>query len=354
MKSAAVEYSMLERDLEADRELYDNVRRRIQEIEMEAELAASNVFVLDEAVPPTTPSSPRKLYNLVLAIVLGLAGGIGLALAAEYFDNRLRTPQEVERYLGLPNLGIVPDLQKLNGHATWRALAERTGGVSPNGGTGRELSPSAPAVVLDAYRTIRTNIQLSQAGESPRTILFTSATRHEGKTATALNTAILYAQMDAPILVIDADLRRPHCHEALRLANGSGLTEVLTGQCEPADVIRSARQTSLSFLPSGTTPPNPTELLGSPEMKEVLSVLRRQYAHIVIDAPPVSPVSDAVVLSTLVDGVVMVVDQDRTPRQAIQQACSKLEYARARVLGIVLNRVDVGAPGYSQYFEEYA
>jgi capsular exopolysaccharide synthesis family protein len=358
LEDAAVEYAILEHDAETARQLYDSVRQRIQETNVAAELRSSNVFVIDEASPPLEPSSPRTGRNLALALMLGLLGGVGVAFLAEHLDGRLKGPQDVERHLGLASLGVVPDFA--------RADPGRSRRLTANAGNGRGLlAPSkvnagelivvdgAPASVSEAYRAIRTSILLSQAGEPPHTILFTSGAEAEGKTTTVLHMALMFARLGAPVLVIDADLRRPSCHRVLGLRNGPGLTEVLAGH--EGKVRRlDVQNTELFFLSAGSAPPNPTELLGSQRMRDVLARTRQRFAHVLIDAPSLARVSDSVVLSTLVDGVVLVVDQLRTPRQRAREARARLAYARAKVLGVVLNRCDAEVGAYPELVAETA
>jgi capsular exopolysaccharide synthesis family protein len=355
LKDASVEYAILEHDAETSRQLYDSVRERIKETGMAAELRASNVFVIDPAHPPLEPAWPRTGRNLAFGLLLGLMGGVGLALLAEYLDNRLRGPEEVERLLRLPSLGTVPESLQLEASSRrqLRAGRPRDERVVPLALLREQGIHSIPQAITEAYRSVRTSILLSQAGEPPRTILFTSSSEGEGKTTTLLHTANMFARLGAPVLVIDADLRRPSCHRILGAENRTGLTEVLTGQQARMQRVQIG-DSRLFFLGSGGTPPNPTELLGSPRMKEVLVRLGERFDHILIDAPPLMPVSDAVVLSTLVDGVVLVIDQQKAPRQLVKQARMRLAYARAKVLGFVLNRADPSGADYVEFRKEAA
>lgn len=343
LADAAVQYAILEHDAETARQLYGSVRQRIQETNVAAELRSSNVFVIDEALPPLDPSSPRTGRNLAFALLLGLMGGVGFAFLAEYLDSRLRGPQDVERYLGLASLGVVPDFAPAEPGWPRQLTANARNGrgllAAPAAKTLEWIADEPPAAVTEAYRSIRTSILLSQAGEPPHTILFTSGSAAEGKTTTALHMALMFARLGAPVLVIDADLRRPSCHRVLGVRNGPGLTEVLAGH-EGKLRRLEVHKTELFFLGAGSVPPNPTELLGSQRMREVLARLQKRFAYVLIDAPPLTPVSDSVVLSTLVDGVVLVVDQQRTSRQTVRDARARLAYARAKVLGVVLNRSD--------------
>jgi len=350
LKDAAVEYGILAREADANLQLYNSVLQRMKEMGVAAELRASNVILVDEAEPPLKPAKPRKLFTLLLGILAGLGGGVALAFFAEYQDNTLRAPQEVERYLRLPRLGVVPDFSTVNDQPYATRLPKQVDSpleVIANARKELVLSFHPLSVVTEAYRELRTAILLSRAEEPPKTLLFTSSVPEEGKTTTALNTAIVLAQMGVRVLVIDADLRRSRCHRTLGMRNGFGLTEVLTGQRETHEVIKALPMQNLFFLGSGTTAPNPTELVGSKKMYDTLTSLREQYDYILIDAPPVRGMSDAVLLSTMVDGVVLVVNARRTMKQLVKEAQARLNYARANILGVVLNKVDGRTEAYA-------
>jgi succinoglycan biosynthesis transport protein ExoP len=358
LKDASVHYAILAREVDTNRQLYDSVLHRMKETGVAAELRTSNVSIIDKAEPPRTASSPKIKQSLLLATLLGLIGGVGCALLRERLDDTMKTPQEVERYLRLPSLGVMPDFRMLG----WRRHAQRkpihATPKIPNrlhAGERRGLVPSGPPllVITEAYRTLRTAILLSRAEEPPKTILFTSATHGEGKTATAVNSAIIFAQMGVQVLLIDADLRRPQCHEVLGVENTLGLSELLAGHRGMGALAQPTYAEGLSFLSSGSTPPNPAELVGSRAMREILVLLREHYEYILIDTPPVMSVSDAVLLSTMVDGVVLVVDSQQTPRQVVREARGRLSYARANILGAMLNRVDLRHGDYAYYYGGY-
>jgi polysaccharide biosynthesis transport protein len=359
LKDASVEYGILAREVDTNRQLHDSVLQRMKEMGVAAELRASNVSVIDQAEPPRQPSKPKKAQSLLLSALIGLMGGAGLAWFFEYLDNTLKTPEEVERYLRLPNLGIVPDLATINGrrYAPRRlpyTLPQLPSSLAPGKGPVQDLFHHPFSVVTETYRTLRAALLLSQAGESPKTILFTSGIHGEGKTISVLNTALVFAQMGVRVLVIDADLRRPDCHRILRMDKGLGLTEVLTGQRGPEEVIRPTALDHLSLLSAGTVPPNPAELVGSKKMQETIAYLREGYDYILIDSPPVMQVSDAVLLSTMVEGVVLVVNSQQTPKDVVREARARLGYARAKILGVVLNRVDLRGRPYAYYYGSYA
>jgi len=376
LKDAGVEDTILSREVDTNRELYQGILQRMKEMGMQAQLRASNVSVIDPAVPPPSPAIPEKALSLILSLFIGLAGGIGLALTYEYLDNTLETPAEVEATLRLPNLSVIPDfLTMTNGDAPKpHALGHKNGKAAGNGEVRASLDLKAngtPAPTIssaglptlaespysaatEAFRTLCTGLILSQPDHPPRTILFSSTRKGEGKTVTILNTAVAFAQAGRRVLVIDADLRRSRCHRVLGLENGIGLTEVLTGQVEPADALRRVVEGQgkggVWLMSSGSRPPNPGALLGSKRMLDVILQMRDQFDHVLIDSCPLVPMSDALILSSLVDGVVLVVLAGETPRNVVRDSVVHLVRAHANPLGVVLNRVDMKNSDYAYYF----
>ncbi|NNL84279.1 MAG: polysaccharide biosynthesis tyrosine autokinase, partial [Myxococcales bacterium] len=336
VKDAAVEYAVLRSDAETSRLLYDGVRERIRETELAADLHSSNVFVVDAATTPLKPSRPKVMRNLALALVLGLLTSVGLAFVADFLDSRVRTTDELERRIGLPSLGVVPELNAVTrgGQPRPPLIGPQSGGGKPSK-TKTGLGPDP--MVMEAYRTIRTAILLSKPDEPPKTILITSPSEAEGKTTTALNMAAMFAQLGQKTLLIDADLRKPSCHTLLGADNTTGLTEALIGG-KASPQLFSVLDSKLAFLSSGQRPPNPIELLASDRMAELLEQFRNSFGFILIDAPPLNPVSDSLVLSRMVDGVVLVADAQSTTRHSLRQARTQLRKAHAKVLGAVLNR----------------
>lgn len=389
LNDVSVGYAILEREADTNRELYDSVLERMKEMGVAAELRTSNVSVIDEAESPLKPSSPRILLGLLLSACVGLMAGIGAAFFAEYLDNTLRTPEKVEQYLGIPNLGIIPNFLRANGdrgyvgaYASPLQLAKQADpearlfkngkieGKFSRGLAKSKEETTAPehadekkelilshhplSVISESYRSLRVAILLSKAEGTPRTLLFTSSTNAEGKTTTAANMAIVFAQMGVKVLIIDGDLRRPRCHKILNsVKKGPGLTEVLTGQKDLQEVIQHTPVDNLSFLSSGAIPPNPAELVSSQKMQEAFMELHRNYDYIFLDTPPIMPVSDALLFATLVDGVILVVDGQETPQHLVKEACTRLHYARAKILGAVLNKIDMDRGDYGYYYGRY-
>ena len=354
LNDAAVEYAILQREVDTNRELYESVLQRMKGIALAAESQTSNIIIVDPAETPGVPSSPKKFSMVVRNSALALVAVIGLVFGLEYLDTTLKTPEEVERYLRVPNIGAIPSFASLRLKAKSATLLPEDNGIKKIG-YGRELLGVANpySLVGEAYRSFRTALMLSRAGSPPKTILFTSAHSSEGKTVSATNTAAMFAQTGARVLLIDGDLRKPRCHRVLALENSSGLTEVLTGTCEVQDVIRTTIVDGLSFMSAGSLPPNPTELLGSERMSQVLAIVSHDHDVVILDSPPVMPVSDALLLASVVDGVVLVVNSNTTSKHHVKMAYAKLEYARAKIFGVLLNEIDLKHPNYGHYSHYY-
>jgi len=364
LKDDSVQYAILQREVDTNRQLYDSVLQRLKEMGISTAVRVSNVSIIDRADPPTSPSSPRKTQSLLMAMVLGLAGGFAVALVLEYFDDTLKNPQHAERYLNLPSLGVVPRFSGNGSAALENARDTRpllTSRVAPEYPTLPWLG-SHP--MGDAYRALRTTLLLARSVGPPQAVLFTSAAPSEGKTITALNVAIAFAHLEAKVLVIDADLRRPRCHSILNLPNDTGLSDLLSGQAAIEDVIQTTSVTNLSLISAGTSPLHSTDLLGSRQMQKLLAEMRTRFDYILIDCSPVMAVGDALVIASIVDGVVMVVNGHQTPKQIVKAACARLEFARATIFGVILNQFDARGHdhtyysqygyGYSQQFEPYS
>jgi succinoglycan biosynthesis transport protein ExoP len=352
LNESAIEYNLLKRDAESNRQLYDGLLQKLKEAGISAGLNSSNIHIVDAARVPVTPAKPDIKRNLEMALLLGLAMGIGLVFLLEAMDTTVRTPEQVEVLSGLPSLGIVPKTLRLSDETkdVPRLLA-----VGSNNSNGRDnlslvthLRPNSQ--VSESYRALRTSILLSSLGAPPKAILVTSALPQEGKTTTSINAAISLAQYGRRVLLIDADLRRPGIHVALGIKQVAGLSNLLAGSAVEGSVIISYAQVpNLSVLPAGPTPPHPAELLGSGLMKNLLTQWREEYDHIVLDSPPAISVTDAVLLSSEVDRVILVIRSGETTKAALRRVCELFRQVNANVMGVVVNAFDLKSPDHYYY-----
>jgi polysaccharide biosynthesis transport protein len=352
LNDASLQDAVLSRDVETNRDLYKGVLARMQEIQVGEQAPVTNVSVVDRAVSPPFPSTPKTLTDLTISGLFALVCGIILAFVFDQLDSRLKTGEEVEKYLALPNLALAPDFDKLHQKVSVQRHLERARRLllgPAESGPNRYVHPPARG---DVYRSIRTAIQFSRAGSPPNKILITSAIEGEGKTWTAVHVASVFAQTGAKTLLIDADLRRAQCHETLSLENEVGLSEVLVGQLEAEEAIRHLADRKLYLLSAGSQVPNPAELLTSSRMLEVLTSLSQEYQYIFIDSAPLMYASDTIGIATMAEGVVLVAGFD-TPKQDVKRAAERLSLAGANILGVVLNRVDIREPEHRQYSRYY-
>jgi polysaccharide biosynthesis transport protein len=348
LNESAIEYSFLKRDFESDRTLYEGLLQKLKEAGVAAGLRSNNIRQVDMARTPGGPTEPNIPRNLGFGFCLGLTTGIGLAFLLEGIDNTVRTPEQAQAISGLPSLGMIPLGSRNNSEAASRGLT-----VAASKEAVELITQSRPqSQMSEAYRALRTSLLLTSVGAPPKIILITSALPQEGKTTTSVNTATVLAQKGTRVLLVDADLRRPSIHKALGLGPRSGLSNVLTGGVPLPDAIsRSSVLPNLFVLPAGTPPPNPAELLASSQMVEVLAELRQHYDHIVLDTPPMLSVTDAVVLSTRADAVVLVIRCGQTTKPALRRSREILGQVNARVAGVLLNAVDLNSPDYYYYYE---
>ncbi len=362
LKDSAVQYAILAREVDTNKQLYDGVLQRLKEINVASDLRTSNIYVMGKALPPSFPSYPNKRRSLLIGLLLGLAAGVGLAFLLEQLDNTLKTPEEAERYLRLPSLGMVPDFAAFNGRSltfVGRLLQSAHAELPVSRRKAAKEPPSEVlldhdplSAVSEAYRSFRSSLLLSQAGGPPHTMLVTSAARGDGKTTTLVNTAILFARMGIRVLIIDADLRRPRCHMLLRVEKKAGLSELLAGQVDLDEAIVPTPAENLFLISAGALPPNPAELLGSKKMHELLEQLRERFEFVFIDSTPLLALSEAVFLSTMVDGTLLVVNS-RTPKPLVKKARARLALSHSKVLGILMNRINIHHDEYGGYYYQY-
>jgi capsular exopolysaccharide synthesis family protein len=357
MADKMVQYNILKREAEANKQLYDGLLQKLKEAGITAGLRSSNIRVIDPALIPTSPSRPNKSRNIFLAALVGLVGGIGLALIREYLDNTVKNPDDVESLSRLPSLAVVPEFPSSAGYVTGRFQKFLRG--SRNGVEERValLAHSDPqSQISEAFRALRTSLLLSQPDQPPQILLVTSALPHEGKTTATVNIGVTLAQLGDNTLLIDADLRKPGITRALHMKNGdsAGLSSYLAGVSALENVtVSHPLIKNLHTIPTGPVSPNSADLLSSHRLSQMMSELRKKYKFIVIDSPPIMAATDAVILSAVVDGVLLVVRSGQTPKEAFTRTRNLLNSVKSRVLGVVLNAVDSRSPDYYYSYRYY-
>ena len=337
----AIDFGVLKREVETNQQLYKDLLTRNKQTDLESELETTNIRIVEKAEVPRSPIAPQRLRNYQLALLIGLALGIGLTVFFEHMDNTLKTPEDVKEHLGLPFLGMVPDVGVKGGSSSPRP--------SPL------ILKNPQSAVAEAYRVLRTNLIFSSAETSGRAIVISSANPGEGKTTTVANLASSLALNGAKVLAVDADLRRPTMHQHFGIPKTPGLSDLIVGKCQASEAIQTTRFKGLQVLPCGYVPPNPAELLGSAAMKQVVDALRSHYDWVLIDTPPILAMADTPVLCPLVEGVILVIGAEVSGRPAIQRAVDQITSVGGKVLGVVLNKVDLERNSYyySQYYGEY-
>lgn len=353
----AIMAKMLQKEIDTNNQMLTNLLESQQGVEVSAAgLLKSTVRVTKVAAMPRAPVGPKRVQNILLAALLALIGGVGLVLFLDYINNKVESVEDIDRYLRLPALGVIPVLQ--GGGKAKRLISGKNGKELATVGAGASNSAiltqvEANSSIAESYRQLRTALLLSSAGHAPRTLLITSSQPAEGKTTTSVNTAISLAQTGASVLIVDADLRRPRVHKIFGLKNNAGLSNYLAGEGELASLIQIAMP-NLYVLPVGPLPPNPAELLGSAKMKNVVEMLSANFDHVVIDSPPVSSFADSLILSSLVEGVIIVVKGGVTPREMAQRTKAHLQSVGAKILGVVINQIKLQPHDYYYYSTYYS
>jgi capsular exopolysaccharide synthesis family protein len=356
MSEKMVQYNILRREAEANKALYDGLLTKLKEAGISAGLRSSNVRIVDPAMIPSTPARPAKARNIALAFLVGLVGGIGMALLREYLDNTVKTPDDVETLARLPSLAVVP---AFGDGASSKKLAGLLTEASSNGHDKRiELVAQhlPKSNIAEGFRALRTALLLSQPDRPPQVILVSSALPREGKTTVAANLAVTLAQLGDKTVLVDADLRKPGIGRLLNLGTGkyAGLSSYLAG-VSSLDLITVPYPAipNLAAIPTGPLPPNPADLLSSHRLTDAIAELRTKYKFIVLDSPPIMAATDAVILSVQADGVLLVVRSGETPKEAFTRTCDLLTSVKSHLLGVVLNAVDASAPDYYYSYRYY-
>ena len=350
LNQQGVQYNILKRDFETNRELYDGLLQRMKEIGVAAGVRENNIAVIDAALPPGGAFKPNLSRNMALAIVLGLMGGVGLALVLEFFDSSIHRTEDLEALTGRPVLGLVPMVKSK------QMRADNPNVQLPDRAVGHYSAKHPKSSVSEAFRSLRTSLMFSTPEGMPKTILVTSPGPGDGKTTTAINLATVMAQNGSRVLLIDADLRKPRLHRDFGKAQSPGLTNRIAGNQTEGNDSASIVTTDVEHLfvmPSGNQAPNPAELLSSDRMAKIIAMNARAFDHVILDSAPILGLADAMVLSRLVDGVMVVAQAGVTAKESVKTSMRRLMQVRAPVLGMVLNAVDLDSPDYAYYSSYY-
>jgi capsular exopolysaccharide synthesis family protein len=353
---AAINYRIIQQEIATNKTLLENLLQRSKENDVIMASKPNNVSIIDYALAPDGPVGPNRTRTVFMAMFLSLALGVGLALLLEYLDDTVHSTEDVERLLNLPALAVIPAigavsklrllgppgaLQKRNGHSDSPELLMNVEGQSP---------------LAEAYRQLRTSVLLSSAGRAPKSLLVTSSLPSEGKTTTAVNTAISLAQTGADVVIIDADMRRPRLRSIFGLSERPGLSSILSSAITEAEMLALLTKdelTGLSVLTSGPIPPNPAELIGSDQMRRLMATLQSKFTHVVVDSPPINSFTDGVLISSMVDGVLLVVHGGKSSRHVVRRSRQLLHDIGAKIFGVVLNKVNLRSSDYYYYKRYY-
>jgi succinoglycan biosynthesis transport protein ExoP len=350
LNQQGVQYNILRREFETNRELYDGLLQRMKEVGVAAGVQENNIAVIDEARPAGGPFKPNLGRNMAMALVVGLMAGIGLALVLEFLDSTVHRTEDIETLTGRPVLGLVPMVKPRDQRKDHADIA------LPERAVGHYSARFPKSSVSEAFRSLRTSLMFSTPEGMPKTLLITSPGPGDGKTTCAINLATVMAQNGARVLLIDADLRKPRLHRDFGKPQAPGLTNRIAGKVMEGSEEASIRTTDvdgLFVMPSGNSAPNPAELLSSERMSKIISLSARAFDHVIIDTAPILGLADAMVLSRQVDGLILVASAGKTHKDNIKSSMRRMAQVRAPVLGVVLNAVDLESPDYAYYSSYY-
>lgn len=368
MNNASIFSESLDREIKSNQELLKRLQDQQATTDVSARLnglKTSNIKIVDPAVVPSAPFSPNVKRGFLVALLLGLLLGIGLAFAADFLDNSVKGPEDLERLTGLPSLGIIPHFSAGAARKKDSGYGNGYGSVYGVGSGGDDpalakvteielINHLFPKIAIaEDYRTIRTAILFSHPDSDPRTIAFTSISPEEGKSATLVNLAISFAQLGDRVLAIDADLRKPRLAKVFQVRNLTGLTGILTGRASLEEAVQKTAIDNLWVLPGGPHPPNPAELLNSRRMKELLAQTKQEFSVVLIDLPPVLAVIDPVIVSSMADSTVLVLKTGKATRKPLLKTIEELRKAKASLIGAIFNDSKSRKSGTSSNYFQY-
>jgi polysaccharide biosynthesis transport protein len=354
LNESGIEYSLLKRDVESNRQLYEGLLQKLKEAGVMTGLRSSNVRIVDPASAPTAPSSPNIPRNLVMSLMVGLAGGLALAFILESRDSTVHSLEQVRAITALPSLAVIPFSTRPRPNSRSLPLSQTKRLSQTSAAVASAMRPKSE--IAEAYRALRTSILLSKTGRSAKILMVTSALPQEGKTTTSVNLAIVLAQQGARVLLIEADMRRAGISALLHLNSEIGLSTILGKEeiTDPEEAMRTVADVpNLRVLPAGPVALHPSEMLSSPRMRDLLQSLEPEFDHIIIDTPPVLSVTDACLLSALADSTVFVIRAGVTSRAALRRAYEMLVHVDARIMGVILNAADFSEPDLYYYGNRY-
>ncbi len=336
LSEKSIEFDVLKREVESNQQMYEALLKRIKETSLVEEVKSFNIYIVDRAEVPKGPIKPRKFYNILLSIIIGMFGGVGVAFFLEYVDDTFKTPEDVEGKLSVPLLGVIPVVKKAD---------------MPDGGIETLAHADPKTNISETYKALRTSILLSSV-EPVKSFVVTSSVENEGKTTTAINLAISFAQLEQQVLLVDADLRKPKIHSVFGLDNSVGLSNYLTRQIIQ-DIIKKSDIPNLNIIPAGPLPPNPSELLSSKRMKDFIDNATERFDIVIFDTAPLITVTDTTILSAVANGTVLVIRSGKTSFDLARRATKLLTDANSRILGTVLNGMDTKKEGYKYLYPYY-
>ena len=352
IKEKSIQYNILKREVDTNKELYNGLLQRLKETGVAAGLETSNIQIVDRAVAPLRPASPKKAINIFISMIAGLFVGVGIAFSVEYFDNTVKDPEEMSKVFGLTTLGLIPSLQST---ISKKRRRDKKGESLPGADDLGIVTHSHPrSSMSESFHTFRTSLLFSTPGKPPQTILVTSSSPSEGKTTVSCNLGILLAQSGSKVLIVDADLRRPACHKAFSVSSTPGITDYLTGHMKLRQVVKKTPVKGLFVIPSGPICPNPPELLDSDQFAGAIMKLRKHFDFIIFDSAPVVVFADTLSLANKMDGTVVVVKSGETTKDDLKNSVGLLRGVQAQMLGMVMNSIDIKkSENYYSYHEYY-